>query len=270
MEEEFKQLFIKHQDRGPNRDFICHAFDLLLKENPSLEDYISDFQVHYYFEHNIGSYNLKTRVLSVNIQNLYERIIDYRVENRKVLAVEVIQHELNHVRQIQKLYEGEEDLEKFILSCSFKSFCLEHGLIHDVEANSNNHIEKLNLLRSDNYDINPSERLAELNAWKYVISLLGKIGNKNDLETAREMLIRTYQNGYQKGKHLLYPPTYQFLINLELFQEYEELKERVFKNQYDSQTRFTYGFNVTQEEIENENKILIKQKKFIDINKKIW
>ncbi|MBQ6135043.1 MAG: hypothetical protein IJI60_01860 [Bacilli bacterium] len=257
MEEALKKLIEKYYDRFLTRGFIQEAFDILISYYKDLEDYISDFQLIFYYEDNLGRYDLQTRVLSVNVGNLCETIIEPSIKNRKLLSLEVLRHELEHVKQIKTLWEGEESLEKYLLTCAFQFYCLRENISKNNKDSQ--YIKNLAFLKKDNYDLDPSERLAEIRAFEFVLPLLDKARDRNDLETLKKALWKQYCKGYFMRDQFLPSPTYEFLLNIGLCKECEVLQEMVEKYHYYPHTRFVYGLPMEPEEVEKEKAFVLRK-----------
>ena len=257
MEESLKKLIEKHYDRFLTRGFIQEAFDIFISYYKDLEKYISDFQLIFYYEDNLGRYDLQTRVLSVNVSNLCETIIEPNIKNRKLLSLEVLRHELEHVKQIKTLWEGEENFEKYLLTCAFQFYCIQEKI-----SNGNRdpkYIWNLAFLKKDNYDLDPSERLAEIRAFEFILSLLDKARDKEDTGALKKALWKQYCKGYFMRDQFLPPPTYEFLSKVGLDRECEILQKRVEDSHYDSHTRFIYGLPMEMEEIEKEKELVLQK-----------
>ena len=257
MEESLKKLIDKYYDRRLTRGFIEEAFDILISHYKDLESYISDFQTIFYYEDNLGRYDLQTRVLSVNVSNLCETIIEPTIKNRKLLSLEVLRHELEHVKQIQTLWEGEESFEKYLLTCAFQFYCIQKKILNGNQDPK--YIWNLAFMKKDNYDLDPSERLAEIRAFEFVLPLLDKDRDKGDLEVLKKELWKQYCKGYFMRNQFLPPPTYEFLSKIGLDTECEILRKRVVDNHYDSRTRFIYGLPMEMEEIEKEKELILRK-----------
>ena len=62
MNEQLNGLLEKCKEIGPQSTFLIQAFDILMEHNKELLPYVSDFEIHYYYEPAIGSYNNEKRI----------------------------------------------------------------------------------------------------------------------------------------------------------------------------------------------------------------
>ena len=99
-----------------------------------------------------------------------------------------------------------------------------------------------------NKKISPDERIAEIQAWKYVVNLIKNKRRTDDLLYARSMLYYAYTDGYNNNGYYLESPTLEFLIRTDLVDEYCYIKRRMERENYTFDTRLTTGLPVTQEE----------------------
>ena len=80
-----------------------------------------------------------------------------------------------------------------------------------------------------------------------------------DLLTARANLYFAYTQGYNSNGWYLNPPTYEYLLNMRMMDEYRYLKKRVEEKQYVFGTRLQYGLPLIDGK-EYDQKILQKVK----------
>ena len=245
MKEELNQLLDANKNMGPQSKFLERAFDIMMNDDPSLIPYVLDFQIHYFYETAIGSYNNEQRILSINIMNLYGKCFEPRIRDRKILALQVLKHELEHARQLQMLHDSRQDIETQIVHASLRGFALKNGLVEKKE-NSNNDIESIKYLKNDNYYLDPCERLAEIKAWKFVAQLLRGNHHSEELKVVKESLDSVYEDGYRQTDNMC--PTYQFLYNLQLFEDLDTIKKLANQRKYNYQSRLLYGLPISDEE----------------------
>ena len=233
MKKELNELLAKWEENGPQRQFIRDAYEILLSNERDLIPYINDFQIIFFYEPRLGSFNNKKRILSINYSSLSDKWIEANVKNRKVLAIIVLKHELEHVRQLKNLYEGKQDLESLITSSSLKDFALESHLLKEYHPRE--YLWDLQYLKKENYEIDPCERLADIRSWTFIQHILEKEA-RPEYPLSIKRLDTLYQKGYQNS----HSPTYQFFENLGLLEELDHIKEEEEKV-YDDSARTLYG-----------------------------
>ena len=110
----------------------------------------------------------------------------------------------------------------------------------------------INFLTTENYEISPDERSAEITSWKYIVNLLKNKRRSYELLFAKTNLFYSYVRGYKDNGIYINCPTYEFLIELRLMRKFKLLKKKVESNNYNLETRLINGLPITQEEYNNE------------------
>ena len=257
MNKKLYALLKSYEDKELDDNFINEAFELMIK-NLNINDYISDFSI----DNNsiqLGSYSNMDKKIKINKDHIME--CNHVVKNKKLLTLEVIRHELEHAKQLKKLYNWQKDIESSIIDYSLRSYKLIEGLVipfDQIEYEPN----FLELKKKQNYTIDPGERLAEINSWKYIINLIKNQNHTDDLLQSRTMLYKSFIRGYKDNGYYLDPPTYEFLLKLGLYRDLYLLKQTVDQQKYCFNTRLTYGLPLTYDEYNNDilKKVKLKRK----------
>lgn len=258
MADKIYELFQESKKESLTDEFIKEAFDIMMQSEVELKPYIEDFRIRNFSEKLLGVYSNEDRSIHIN-----REIIANQTINSHLLALHVLRHELEHARNLKKLYEGKKDLESTLIYYSLRSYAMEHGL--DYEPNLDNLYERFLAFRARlNYETDPGERIADIKACKYVVNLLKNQRESDELLIARGMLYYAYTRGYKDNGFYLDPPTYEFLLKTGMFHDHYWLKNRVEKNDYCYDTRITYGLPVTYSEY---NKGVINK---VKLHKKEW
>ncbi len=234
MNKQLNELLNVWDNIGLRRQFIYDAYDLLIANEQDLIPYINDFQINFFYQPNLGSYNNNERILSVNFNSISDKWIESSVKNRKILTLIVIKHELEHVRQLKHLYEEKQDLESLITNHSLKDFSWENGLLKEYHPRE--YLWDLKYYKRENYDLDPCERIADIRSWEFINELL-KDTDREEYSLSTQKILELYESGYQKTDS----PTYQFFKNLHLDKEINEIEEKLETNNYDSNERKLYG-----------------------------
>ena len=256
MNKKIHELLKSYEGKELDDNFINEAYKLMI-QNLDVNDYISDFSI----DNNsmqLGSYSNMDKRIKINKDHIME--CNHVVGNKKLLSLEVIRHELEHARQLKKLHNWQKDIESAIIDYSLKPYSLIQGLeipYDQIEYEPN----FLDIKKKQNYTIDPGERLAEINAWKYIISLIKNQNHTDDLLQSRTMLYHSYIRGYKDNGYYLDPPTYEFLLKLGLYRDLYLLKQRLDKTKYCFDTRITYGLPITYDEYNTETLKKAKLKK---------
>jgi len=253
---ELYRLLMEYE--GLDDDFIQIAYELIMKDEESLKPFISKMIITDKDGNSLGSYSNDTGVIRVHKNNILTNRPE--IKNKKILALQVIRHEIEHARNIQRLHEMRKDIESTLLRYSLRDYVQEHRLDVDLSR----YYDKqdyfslfMRFKRIENYDRDPGERIAEIKAWKYMVNLLKNQRRTEDLLVARSNLFYSYIRGYEDNGWYLNPPTYEFLLRMGMYQDYYFLKKRVEEEQYVFDTRLMYGLPLIKGE-EYDDKVLKK------------
>ena len=235
MNSELYRLLMEYD--GLDDDFINRAFEIIMKEEKGLEPFVLDFDIKVEDNPRLGSYNNETRQILVNPENIKE-FPD--VSNKKLLALNVLRHEIEHARNLQRLYEFRSDIESTVVKYSLMEYAIDHRM---APITSFDQIDAFGMAyrKIENYQIDPGERLADIKAWRYLVNLLKNQRRTDDLLEARKQLYYAYIRGYVSNGWYLNAPTYEYLLKMGLYHEYYLFKKRVEEKQYVLDTRLMCG-----------------------------
>ena len=263
MADKIYELYQENKNRVLDDKFINSTFETMLEKESGILPYIKNFIItdedkKRFGMKLIGYYSLEDKSITINKKTIKEQSI-----NHQLYTLHVLKHELEHVKNLKKLYEGKNDIETLIINCSLRSYAIEHGIDRLSNIDEFNKTF-LNLNTWANYEIDPGERLVDIRASKYLVNLLKNQRDSEDLLIARSMLYYAYIRGYKDNRYYLDAPTLEFLRKTGMYVDANRLKTRIDENDYSFDTRITYGLPITYPEYND--KVLKKvklQKKFI-------
>ncbi len=238
-------------------DFIKNAFEEMV-EQEGLHDFAKAVMISDEDVGNLGDYDRDVKLITI-----YPSIIlcdKGKVDNKRLLALQVLRHELEHARNTMLIHQGREDIESTVLRSDFRNYIRENHVDVDDSIDPFDRTSYL-INKKKCYQINPDERLADIRAWKYVINLLKNDRRSEDLALARKMLQKAYRRGYRVNKDNISAPTFKFLKKLEMYNLKAQLEERIRKQRYCLETRLNLGLPIV-DEAEDEN-VLRKIKRTI-------
>jgi len=247
--------------KGLDDDFINKVFEIIMKDEKGLEPFINDFVVKNETSDSLGTYSYEDKVITLYENNI---VVNERIRNKKLLALQVLRHEIEHARNLQRLHECREDIESTVLRYSLKDYAVSHGL------DSWDYFDKVDYFskffrgrRKENYDLDPGERIANIKSWKYIVNLIKNQRRTPDLLDARKLLFFSYINGYVSNGCYLNPPTYEYLLKMGMYHEHYLFKKRVEEKQYVLETRMMYGLPLSEKEYDEEvlKKVLLQKSK---------
>jgi hypothetical protein len=229
-----------------NDDFINESFDLMINKEEGLEKYISDFLIDNSISC-LGSYSPIDKVILIN-----EKLINNtpRLYDPKIFALSVIRHEMEHARNLKRVYEGGNDIESTVVRYSLIDYIQQNGLYSPFGFQYDNQ-PHYHFKKKSNYEFDPEERIADIKSNKYIVNLLKNQRTSRDLLVARSFLYYAYIRGYKDNRYYLEPPTYTYLMNMEMYRDYYLLKRIVDNNNYSLYTRVLLGLPITYNEKES-------------------
>lgn len=228
-------------------DFLNETYEEMIKAEPELKDYILDFKPDTEID-GLGEYNPDDRIIKVNPVNIQnsDSVKEY---NKRLEAIHTLRHEMEHARNLKRVYEGGSDIESLVVRHASIAYIKRHGLPFcnfPVES------EFLGGRVKANYEFDPGERLCDIKAARYVVNLIKNQRRSHDSFVARCMLYQSYIRGYHDNGVYLDAPTYTFLMNVGMFQDYRILKMTVDHTKYSFDSRITYGLPVKYDEMNRE------------------
>ena len=246
MYKELYKLLKEYKGQELNDDFIEIAFSILSEEE-EITPYARDLDICE--TNSLGEYDKEKRVVIINKKGIInsepKNGLSFGID-KKILALEVLKHEIEHAKQLQRFYTFGDDIETRVIGYSLRDYALNHGLAHPTSfAEIDPFFTRAK--KRENYLIDPGERLAEIRGWEFIIDLIKNSKTSRDLLYARNMLYYSYVRGYMNNGYLS-SPTYEFLLALTLNKEYYKLKEVVNEGCYPFDTRVELGLPITQDE----------------------
>ena len=167
--------------------------------------------------------------------------------NEKLFALHHLRHEFEHAKALRRLFQFRKDIESTVLDYSLRGQCLCLGILPPIIPEEEPYSSDAD---DQNYLYNPGERIADIKSWKYVVNLIKNQRGTKDLLYARSMLYYSYIRGYEDNKYYLDPPTYTYLLNQRMFNNYKYLKRRIGEKEYSLDTRVLCGLPLTYQEYE--------------------
>ena len=264
MNKELYKLFMDYQRRELDKQFIDEAYAMMIEDDPSLKPFIKKMDVSDDDNKDLGTYSGDDKEIIV-----YKRMIMEKpnqvIENKKLQALRVLRHEIEHARSFQKLSKRRNDIETEIIDYSLKDYPYMDWL-ESLPQKDREEVLYRWFTKKRNYLIDPEERLVDIRALKYLVNMLKSQKQTPDLLMARKALYFAYTRGYRKNGYYIDPPTYQFLLKMGLFREYYLLKKKVEnipddyvqetdkkqdeKEKYAFETRLLYGLPLREQEFE--------------------
>ena len=243
-------VYSHFKQSGNLDDRFCEkAFDIMIDKEPQLDEFAKAVRVTRDEDDDfLGLYDVDTKLVTINLRNI---LADENITNKKLLTLQVLRHELEHARNVLKIHECRDDIDSVVLRASLKNYAIEQGIdisrtLDSVETRT------FSWHKKENYEVDPDERLAEINAWRYMVNLLKNQRYSLDLLCARRMLYFAYVKGYMDSKGIIMPPTYKFLLNTGLYHQLYLLNKRVDDKDYALETRLRCGLPITQKEYDVE------------------
>ena len=280
MNKEIYKLFMSYQGRELDDDFITEAHDMMMADDPSLKEYIQGMDVSDEENKDLGIYDRENKGIIVYKRMIIEKK-DQAIENKKLQALRVLRHEIEHAKSFQRLDKGKNDIESEIIGYSLKNFPYTDWL-DSLSQKEREEVLYNWFTKKMCYYIDPEERLVDIRAAKYLVNLLKSQKQTPELLMARSTLYFAYIRGYRKNGYYIDPPTYQFLLKMRLFREYYLLKKKVEgipddylidipkkeeQEKYSFETRLLYGLPLREKEYEQEILDKVKLVKVRKVNR---
>ena len=256
MNPELYTLLMLYKNKELDDDFIYKAFDIMMKYE-TVGNYIDDFEIVEEEDHILGTYSNDEQLIEFNKKGVLN---DESVSNKKILAMEVLRHEIEHARNLQRLYDQKNDIESRVVRYSLREYAIKHGLYYGSILDEKDPLI-LRVNKHGNYNIDPGERIAEIKGWKFMVNLLKNQRRTEDLLNARSMLYYSYIRGYKSNGYYLEPPTYEYLLTLGLYHEHYLLKKQFNNKNYNFNTRLLYGLPISKQEYDHSILQKVKLKK---------
>ncbi len=252
------QLLKDYNNKPLDKRFITMAHQIYLEEDNTLKQFANNLKIQESSEDKttLGNYRIQDHLITIYIENILNKKLPTKnVNNKNILALEILKHELIHAENIKKICIGKNNIENSILKISLLDYCYQKGLYYPLKETDMKYIV---FLIKENYELDPGERLTEIRAWKHIVNLLKNQRKTEELLFAKTNLYYSYTRGYTDNGIYLNCPTYEFLLELRLMREYKLIKKRVEEKNYNFDTRLEYGLPLSYNEYNN--KILKKLK----------
>ncbi len=246
-------LYTENIENSIDENYLNEAFQIMISKEKDLLPYVNDFKIAENKLDAIGTYSVDEKEITIDLNKINNNAAN-NLANQALIGLEVIRHELEHARNLKKLFEGKDDIESFVIKCSLKDYAVRNNMDYSWDYDLGE-TALLSMRINDNYEKNPGERIAEIKAWKYMVNLLKNRPYTDDLLVARSMLYYSYIRGYENPNYLD-APTLSFLLEAELFHDLLFLKRRIDKKNYNLDTRLLCGLPINNEEYDK--KILQK------------
>lgn len=243
------ELYNYYKDKPVKKEYLEKAFNQILDEEPELIPYVEDLCVVDNEIKDLGTYTNQSKIVTID-----KGLINDHSEYPSLTALGVLRHELEHARNMKTIHEGRKDIETTVLSYALRDYELLNHINNRGKMDTFD-IFMLHCRIKGNYETDPGERIAEIKAWKYMVNLLKNKNKTQDLLQARTMLYFAYIRGY-KNNYYLESPTYNFLLETRLLEDFYHLRKRINEEDYCFDTRLMYGLPLTQKEYDK--KILQK------------
>ena len=258
MNSEIYNLLKAYHNKELDDIFINKAFDIMMKYE-KIDNYVNNFNIVEENDSILGTYSNERHDINFNKQGVLNNEL---ISNKKLLSLQVLRHELEHAKNLKRIYEKYNDIKTRVIRYSL----LEHAINNNIYYGSSlDKIDPLKLRARQfvTYDIDPGERMADINSWKFMVNLLKNQRFTEDLLNVRSMLYYSFIRGYKNNGYYLEPPTYEYLLTLGLFHEHYLLKKDFNKNSYNLDTRLLCGLPISQDEYNNKilQKVKLQKKK---------
>ena len=252
MNSEIYKLLMEHGEL--DYAFIYQAFGMMIERERDLIPFINGFNVTTEDSDSYGTYDINDWIIKIYLKPFYELSEE---KNLKMHALSVIRHEIEHARNMQRLYQCRNDIESTVIRYSLKDYATKHHLGYRGPYDRSEFEMFFRGRARENYDLDPGERIARIKAWRYVVNLLKNQRRTEDLLAARVNLYRAYIRGYEDNGWYLNAPTYEFLLKTGMYHDFYLFKQRVEKEEYVFDTRLLYGLPLIKDK-EFDKKILAK------------
>lgn len=224
-----------------NINYVKEAYEILISLEQGLDGYVNDF----IFDNDLepcANYSC----LDKNIRFNYDKLKNetFNDSYKKLNALLVLRHEIEHAKSLKKVMEGKNDIESIVLRYSFLDYFLENNIDMGINTEGISK-EELETRVKDSYDVDPGERIASIRSAKFLVNEFKNTELKDLLLDLRKVLYIDYVGDY----NIYGPSTYRFLSNLGLNTEYIKLQTLVNKKDYCLDTRALCGFPMTYPEL---------------------
>lgn len=251
----------------------------IIVSNYKLEDYVKDVHLSYKSSNNnlnkhareVMSYNFQFKEIILNVDGLTYFLSNNNYSGSTALfktnftLLQFILHEIEHSRHYKIMDFSDDDLSKLlkiIYGLSLDSFEKTSSIVDKLSDEGYNFSEIFNFFEAKRkryekfYDLNPVERIAEIDSNKSILNIM-----KDEKNILKDIYIYFYYNylynylrGYKYKNGLLVAPTKEYILKMDN-KKIDLLNE--INVGYSVQDRMYMGFPITNMEYE-EKKLILK------------
>lgn len=244
---ELYKLLKQYNNKELDKDFFEKAFAYFLNEDEGLFRFVNKIKVTDADEENetLGNYRMEEEMITIYLNNIKDNQLDKKqINNRNILGLQVLKHEIIHAENLRKIREGKRDIKTYVKMMGLLDYCAKKGIYYPLETD----LSYLHFLTKENYLTDPNERTTDIESWKYIVNLLKNQKNTEELLYARSRLYYALIRGYKDNGIYINSPTYEFLLELRQIREFNLVKKRVEGKNYNFDTRLTCGLPITKDE----------------------
>ena len=278
MESSLLSLLLEYKNKLFDESFIYECANILYNED-DYTSYLKEIKIYDGIDESdaIAAFVREEDELIVSFDDCIDdanQMMEYLTksskEERLMLAnasiMHVLMHEFVHIDQEKQEMEDNNSFEKeLLIRCDaflllsednkYSNYIIKHGINPLELLKITNYAYKLS---RNNYLISPTERLAQIYAYKDLFKIIRPI--KKDYTSLYNFFIREYiweyLNGYEVIDGLIQGPTSKYFQNLGLDIFFKELSTYIENNQeyFDYSNRLLYGLELTNDELNNLSK----------------
>ena len=236
MQKKITTLINENIGKALTDDFIYEAFDIMRFDEPDLSNQLNDIQINRNVRGDFGWYYLNKGLIVLNMDEI---LSDNDYDNKILLVLFVLRHEIEHARSVKNLCSGEESFENSLILSCLKIYCDEIG--EYIKPLGGKHL----------YLVNPFERIADIRAYMYLAQLYKRIGDMESEGFILDELSKCCLNQYIINGQSIECPTYRYLLEMQMYKNYSDLWSYLDKCELSFKERILYGLPITMNEYNN-------------------
>ena len=233
MQKKITTLVNENIGKALTEDFILDAFDIMRSEESDLSDQLKMIHVNRCVKGSYGRYYLNKGLIVINIDEI---LSDESYNDKTLLALFVLRHEIEHARTVNKFCSGEDNFENALMLSCLRKGTDEIG--EYIEAIGNNNL----------YFVNPLERVADIRAYIYLAKMYKKIGDIESENFVLDELSRYCLSQYKVYEQDIECPTYRYLLGMQMYKNYSDLWSYLEECELTFDERILYGLPITMNE----------------------